>query len=86
VDTPGLRFNWFFSFLASTILRFFLLTPEDAAQYMLYPLLSSEAGFSEGGGHRMNNKAEELPARDDLTDEIVKKVWDWTLERIKVQA
>jgi hypothetical protein len=47
---------------------------------MLYPLLNPD--FSTGG-YWLDNNAEILSLPDNLTDEIVQKIWNHTLEVIK---
>lgn len=81
VDTPALRIHWALN-LVLPLAKPFLLTPEDSAQSLLYPLLSPE---SSKGGYWLSKKADKLALADNITDEVVQKVWDNTVEHAQLQ-
>jgi len=78
--TPNLQFHWAASLLA-TLAKPLLASAQTTAQYMLYPLLSSE--FSSGAFYLSKN-AEKLAPPADVTDDIAKKVWEHTIKVTKL--
>ena len=81
VDTPGLNSLWVVRLL-HPILRFFLTSPADCAQWMMYPLLSSE--FSNGG-YWLDRRAGTKELGDNVSDDIAKTVWEHTVEVAQLQ-
>jgi hypothetical protein len=55
---------------------------------MLYPLLSRNTDSARDltvGGHWLDKNAEKVTLNDKvISEEVVRKVWDWTQERIKM--
>jgi hypothetical protein len=62
--------------------RPFLRTPQDCAQWMLYPLLSPEF---DKGGYWLSKYADKLTLGPNISDEVTKKVWEHTLLRAQLE-
>ena len=81
VNTPALRTTWYFS-LVATLTKPFLRTPEDAASFMLYPMLHPD--YSQGG-FWLSKNADKLALGDNTNDEVTRKVWDHIVSRAQLQ-
>jgi hypothetical protein len=81
VDTPGFNFHWVIRML-HPILKLFITSPADCAEWMMYPLLNPD--FAKGG-YWLNRHAETKTLGDNVNDDIAKTVWDHTVEVAQLQ-
>lgn len=81
VDTPALNVHWIITML-HPILKHFIYTPADCAENMMYALLKPEFAT---GGYWLSAQADKKKLPGHVTDDIATKVWNHTLEVIRVQ-
>lgn len=81
VDTTAYDFHWAIR-LISPIMKLFLITPENCAENMIYPLESPD--FARGW-FLLNERAERQNLGASVTDEMAKKVWEHTIEVAKLE-
>ncbi|KAG8845422.1 hypothetical protein FRB91_001763 [Serendipita sp. 411] len=81
VDTPGNKTNVLARILS--LLAWYWTKPvRQAAQILLYPLLSSE-DFRKGG-HWLSPTADKHTLSSNITTEVAQKVWDYSVDRTKM--
>ncbi|KAJ3504203.1 hypothetical protein NLJ89_g8057 [Agrocybe chaxingu] len=67
------------------ILRFFLISSADCAEYVVYALLVGEKGMHRRDSHADDIGLKKFPAADGMTaEELQKRLWDHTVQETSV--